>query len=74
MFFSRVYGFDIGEVDVGVVEWDKVNRVQMVGLVDVERFVIEWRWRWSMVHTPNLWCFLPQVSRKFTCLEKYAGL
>ena len=61
MFFSRVYGFDIGEVDVGVVEWDKVNRVQMVGLVDVERFVIEWRWGRSMVHTPDLWCFLPQV-------------
>ena len=41
MFFSRVYRFDIGEVDVGVVECDKVNRVQMVGLVDVERFVIK---------------------------------
>ena len=41
MFFSRVYGFDIGEVDVGVVECDEVNNVQMVGLVDVERFVIE---------------------------------
>ena len=49
MFFSRVYGFDIGELDVGVVECDEVNRVQMVSLVDVERFVIEWRWRWSMV-------------------------
>ena len=61
MFFSRVYGFDIGEVDVGVVECVNVTRVQMVGLVDVERFVIKWRWRWSMVHTPNLWCFLPQV-------------
>ena len=33
MFFSRVYGFDIGEVDVGVVECDEVNRVQMVGLL-----------------------------------------
>ena len=33
--------FDIGEVDVGVVECDEVNRVQMVVLVDVERFVIE---------------------------------
>ena len=31
VFFSRVYGFDIGEVDVGVVECDEVNRVQMVG-------------------------------------------
>ena len=45
MFFSRVYRFGIGEVDVGVLECDKVNRVQMVGLVDVEQFVIKWRWQ-----------------------------
>ena len=31
---------DTGEVDVGVVGCFGVNRVQMVGLVEVEQFVI----------------------------------
>ena len=38
--FHVVFLVDTGEVDVGVVECTEVNRVQMVGLVEVERFVI----------------------------------
>ena len=38
--FHVVFLVDIGEVFVGVVGCVEINRVQMVGLVDVEQFVI----------------------------------